>query len=1230
MLSREKFEDLLSERSEGIAIDFKRENYLLNDKNKDVRNRYRTSFVKDIITLANTPRDGSAYLILGVENTQIDGVFQNKRVGVQETIDDNFYQQILDADVIPCPPRLTTHIVEIDNLTFVVLEIGDFRPTDGPFTSKRSDGEKLKPSIIYYRNGSRNSEAKSDAELQRIYEWFQDGARDNRRSWEMFLEGMHNFEKGRSFILITTPIIGASSLEKQSLAFLPFFAVLDFDPLTDTESGTYNATKDLLRKQRSSHLHLPDDKLTPIIGNNTYWIAASGLGSDQVESKAINRRSWIRDFKFGIDRQIEELGKILNPKPVTCLIFCYDRKFNSDLFEPVLDQITAVFGDRIDFLFASDASISIETLAEKYYDRHSLNIPFSSISAGISERFLDVSSNDTVLALPSSYGNSVYITQEEARWLEEHLEIVYSSNALIDAGMESPKDFLRGAEISWNELDARFDAERDKTNGISSRAKQLLEQRDTARIQLFYPPGSGGTTVGKRVIWDLHNEFPSVVLNEAKGADTVERINFIREKSRLSVLVLIDSPSILRHQIDEIRDIAQSSGLPMVMLIVERQISTKIEELRNRFTIDRQLNNREIFRFYQRFIPYANDMDSKKGLEKLKESPRGNQHTPFIFGFTTFGRDYRRIDQYIHYRLEGLSDTQKKAVGFLTIAHHFGGSAVDAQNFASMLGLPRSKVVNLQQAFSNSPDTLELLIGTENNHWRTSNEILEEEILRQLLWPESSNRDNWRQRLSDWLIEFIEFCRGADSIYSTELRNILATVLVNRGNEIEIGTEKSGNNAFSVAIEKIPSREGQFEVLRNLAEQYPEEPHFQAHFGRFLSIRLRDFDRAVEVLQDAIKVQTNDNALHHMLGMAYRAKAYEQIEKREEIASIEVTVKAAQIAFEESREINPENEHGHISEAQMLVRLMDYAGRPHSGGFIEYIEKPSASTFIRDCYDQVEYLLERVRQNRQGEGSSEYERETRASLDAIFNRHERALQVWDNLRTRPEIYRPGINRKIIHTYLAQHERVWGNIPTNKIQRIVSLLNENLEAEPNNGRDLNMWVRAVRLLPSTPSIENVIERVSYWKTNATTSTDAIYYLYVHYAILAIEGGSYAFDQYRKYVDELQYITRTRKNRFVSLEWLSVHEKGIPLIHKSELGEWDEELDFWEGANQLRRVKGRISSIKHGGQGIIDLNGVEVMFAPNRGGFMRDRSENETVNFYLGFSYNGPYAWSVSSS
>ena len=170
-----------------------------------------------------------------------------------------------------------------------------------------------------------------------------------------------------------------------------------------------------------------------------------------------------------------------------------------------------------------------------------------------------------------------------------------------------------------------------------------------------------------------------------------------------------------------------------------------------------------------------------------------------------------------------------------------------------------------------------------------------------------------------------------------------------------------------------------------------------------------------------------------------------------------------------------------------------------------------------------------------------------------YGRHDQALQVWDNLLQRNDVYFPPIRRQIVWTYLARKNRSWSSLPQREIVRANELLERNLDQEPYNDKDMRMWIQSVRHLPVSPYVESVIEKVAYWQANSG-SIESTYYLYVLNALLAMEGSAFAADSARQYLDECRNRARLRRNRTKSFEWLGPGLQLAKLVHHSRLGDW----------------------------------------------------------------------------
>lgn len=595
----------------------------------------------------------------------------------------------------------------------------------------------------------------------------------------------------------------------------------------------------------------------------------------------------------------------------------------------------------------------------------------------------------------------------------------------------------------------------------------------------------------------------------------------------------------------------------------------------------------------------------------------------FYFGLVAFQRDFAGLGSFIGKRLALLNDAQKKILGFLAIAHRYGQQSLPSQAFSETLALPRGRAVDLPMALPQM--VLDLLITTDATRWRTTHDLVAAEILEQLLTPNSADRRVWAQQLSEWAVEFAHFCCGWSPVPSEEMLEVARRTFVYRDNTELLGTERAGTKQFAQLIQEIPSDEGKLVVLKTLTELYPQEAHFWAHLGRFYSMERRDHQNALVAIDRAIESEPTDSVLHHMRGMALRQEAYEQLQQRRPLeAALKLGMEAG-VSFARARELNPDDDHGYISEVQMILKLMDYAGREHPSGVHGYIGSPGANPYLRECFERAEDLLERVRNKREGEGPSHYEETCRGEMDALYGQYEQALQVFDSLLMRQDVFFPPVRRQIVWTYLARRGRRWDHLTPREVDRTVSLLEDNLREEPHSGTNLRLWVQAVRRSSHPPSLDTVIEKVTYWRANAD-SLEATYYLYVLYCLQAIEGSTIARDFAIRFRDDCRARARLRRNRTKSFEWLGRGSGIGRLAHHSQLGEWRQDIDFWDNTQPLGRTNGRISRFDGPQAGEIEVvGGLPAFFVPAKTGFFSRNCENRPVTFLLGFSYDGLRAW-----
>ena len=1220
---------------ESDVLDFKRDAYNLSEESK------KLELVKDVMCMYNTPREGDAYIILGVKEhkTKPHDLFGiDPDINPQHLDQSDLQRLFLEKfRVEPCP-EFKIDIIKYDEKNFGIITIPVRKI--GPCRVSNSDGEKLKSgSHIYFRRGASNDITRTPEETYSIMQWFQNDPTQSivsqqQSSWEQFLEAS-SIDNSSGFDLSRKYILVASSLREEIVGNLPILGeipatlVLDFDPKSDV-SGLLHEVQS--RIKRSLHTLVKRDRPTINPEGTTYWFFVRGLDGREGTLEIGDYKAWKKNYAGEIGEQLRIFARAVNPVPITCLVLWYQDPHLARHLQLVLSSIEEAFDNAVEFVIVTHYPGELQEINNEI-DVEIVNINIHELCSGLSVLLFSGGSTEaSEYLLPSSSNAPIQLDSDDRKWLEEELEIVH-----LNTGVTAPelneavgRRFLCGAEITWHELSLHCDVSRDKTEKVKRQVETELSRRRAWRVNLYHEAGAGGTTVARRILWDLHSKFPCVILKRSKPLETSERLFRLASLTGQPILLLIDSSQIHERQVDELYNYVRSKQLSVVILHVQRRLNPQAERERVVY-LEALLSNKECWQFVEKLSQF--EPTKRTELERLvSNNLQPKVKTAFYFGLQTFGREFIGLEGYVGHRLESLSSEQRSILLFLSIAHHYAQHSIKSQAFADFLGIPANRTVNLREAFSSCEEALDLLIEIGGNSWRTIHNLIAQEILEQGLINPGSDRRTWKQNLSNLAKNFAEFCRGNSLSPSEEMLELVRRTFIYRNNLDVLGTERVAAPAlqsFSQLLQNIPSPEGRLERLRQLTELYAEEAHFWAHLGRFYASQLKNYIQALECIEQAILLtDSEDHVLHHMKGMAIRYKINNLVAEKSEIQTIVDSAKVASDAFEEARKLSPDDEHGYISEVQLLAKILDYANTQHANGLLSYLATPGIDPFLLDSLERAEDLLEQVRLNREGQGElSPLEVDCRAKLDALYGRHDRALQTWDSLLSRKDSYHPPLRRQIIWTYLARHDRSWNKLPVRDLEKIISLLEENLQEEPSNDKDLRLWIQAVRWSKYAPTIESVIERVSYWKANSGT-LESVYYLYLLYVLSVLQGSAQAKDYAERYMEESRQMARFRRNRTTSFEWLGSGSGINSLTHHSELGQWKIDIEFWEKTEKLLRVQGRVNRVDAPQQGYIELRGgLLAFYVPARSNHSRGRSENQAVDFYLGFSYDGLRAWEV---
>ena len=972
-----------------------------------------------------------------------------------------------------------------------------------------------------------------------------------------------------------------------------------------------------MNKRVSLHRVTLDTRIAINPVGATYWYFTRGI---EGRESTLNTGSWIqwqRMYARDIQERLSRFAKVTN-SPVTVVVLWTELSLNRHL-DSFLGAIVASFGESVEIVIVCPAGTEYDNLADQY-TAHYLEIPIPQLFHGLGS--LQPNSRDiSQIVFPSSSGADIVLDEQTVTWLKEEMILVHKN-----AGLHHDKEdvthstFLRGRVISWFELGLHLDVDRDIADKMRKAIRRDLKNRVSTRINLYHAPGAGGTTLARRLLWDFRNEFPAIVLNRSQPSETVERIQKIFAETAQSVLIKIDGSRISDRQSDELHKLLSASNIPFVMLQVLRRFDPPKTSQRA-FFLDQKLSLAESIRFAGAL---TREMPSKKTA--IETAAMSQHRSAFYLGLVAFERDFSTIERYVAAHLIGLNEIQRRILVYLAIAHYYGQQSIQEQSFAEILEIPPNRSVNLTKALPVS--ALTLLICPERRRWRTIHHLVSEELIQQVLSTPTSDKRIWRNRLSDWATEFADFCDRSLPEPSEESMELLRRVFIYREESELLGSEGAAGKYYSRIVTDIPISQGKERVLRHLTELFPYEAHFWAHLSRFNAHELKDYDKAIEIADRALELAPGDHVLHHMKGMVCRSQAYDIMQQNLPLDVVLEKAKMASSAFAEARKLEPDDEYGFISEAQLIIRVIDYAGKVAKKNPVSAAADHN-DPWIRDGFQAVEDLLMQVREKRRDSAAdSEYEQRCQAKLTFLYGEHENALQIWDNLLSRKgNIYAPPIRRQIVWTLLSRGERDWGNMQPKEINRSVVLLEENIKEDPNDERNIRLWIQAIRYQAAPPSVETVVERVAYWVSN-TDTLEANYYLYVLYMLLAFKGSTVAVDQAIRILERCREKSRYRRDKTISYEWLGKASELKQLVHRDRLGGWNPEKRFWQNTSPLVRVKGVISKINGPQAGAIELPiGVTAFFVPGVSGHSAGRSENTSVTFFLGFSYDGLRAWSV---
>lgn len=997
-----------------------------------------------------------------------------------------------------------------------------------------------------------------------------------------------------AYVLMCGP--SSKIAEATVLSGVPVSLVIDFDSMTDRQ-GVMSNVKASGFSARVLHLGTPTAPPT-LSRNSTSWMCIRGFDDEEITEL----QSWKRSARKQFRRFLTDFGELTGGRQIVLIVAGDNGDWNG-WSTAVIDDLMAEFGSQLTvglygrLLPLIEADYAVECGEEEYRE-----------AIGRLVELLPAQDNPS---LPGESGLTI-LDARDAAWLREDMEPVGIGVEYSGQSDAAALDFLRGGEITWWALNENVDVLRSDYAAWRKSVEGVLKNRRTLRLNLFHAPGAGGTTMGRRTLYDLHTTYPSVIVERFRPIETARRIDFLARKSGLTVLCLVDSVRVSDVSVSNLLSDLHASSTSAVLLYVARRYSPP-SSLSNSPYLEERVDDAEAARFVETFSERV--PQQRRVIEEVGNYPDGRRN-PFMFGLSAFEDEFTGLDAYVSRRVQDLPEDQTRLLVFCAIAHYYGQLGVPEYAVARLIGLPASKSGSVARVLR--PETRGLLWRSPAGEWRTTHQLVAHEILMQM----GGGKYLWKRHLTTWGHEFAKFLLSGTPL-DEDLLRLAEAVFIQRGSQELLGSASGAQNMFSRLIEDVPSAEGAVELLAAASDLVPHEAHFAAHVARYYAFKLRDFPKASEFATRASALDPRDNVLHHVLGMVHRSRTYDAIGRGAELAELEPWVKLAADEFGQARELAPPSEeYAYISEIQLRIALIDYGIRGY-GSVADYLAgKPEP--LIVESVTVAEDLLSSVRYLGDARNPSGYEKTNRAKLTALYGDYEKALQLFNSLLDKPGHDSVPVRRQLVWTYLARVERDWRRLNPKSTERVLELLEQNLREGDYSANDVRQWWRAIRYQKTPPSQDRVHEVLTYWR-ESYRSPESLYCSYVVYALDAFDGSHVAVAETQRYQGECSRLSGGDPRAKLGIDWLGSGTGIKRLVHQSELGRWDPHLEFWSDTSRLRRIEARISDIRGPQAGNARFHGISVFFVPARAGVEKGRHENHILTGYLAFSRDGVRLW-----
>ena len=1087
---------------------------------------------------------------------------------------------------------------------------------------------------------------------------------ERQGAWREIWAACADFDASRSSYVLCGDFSDDSELaiNAESISRLPWTMVIDL-ARNGSESRSIEIARVAALSRRAFHKNLPTDTPKVSFARSLVWLMTKG-NCESPNSVTLTVSDWRRrGYLEGVRAWLRALRAELAPKKVV-IVFAISSDDEIQFSGRVWECFDEVFGDQHRVVVLTKADLNPEQLPEELASRV-VEAPLSALADGVIYQ----------LGSDSGVGDRIFLPRRQpeddeqgrlrraivpvddistVRYIEEEFELVHRGLCAQTglAGIAEPP-FLRGNEISWQELEARIDVNRDVYAELLATVETKLESYSNESLEFHHHPGAGATTVLRRLAWDLKDKFPVVILR-SHSAITPERIGALFALCGLPVLLIADGGALTESDRERLYRAIRARNVRCLILHASRSSNPANRERK----LTDPMGDAEAKRFFGRYAAglapqRANMLGQLASAEQFRR-----YRSAFFFGLYAFEEQFTHIRDFVAHHLTATTSQSRLAIQYIALVTAYSQVSLSIDMLAAIFDLPTDTA---DAELILGDQCARLVVAPENGQVRVVHPLIAKEILRHTVGENAKDAESeaWKLRLADISIRLICDLHRIAADQDIRSAQVLEHLLINREPWAEAngtsGSTLRGN--FSQLLSEIPDSNAQARVLGALTENFPNEPHYWNHRGRHSNLILKEsYHLAEEYLQNAIDLQPHDSLHRHSLGMVYRSEVRRVITVFRKQSGLSVddsktmtdTVfdaihdlhAQAMACFDVSRDLDPDNDHGYITAVQLTVEtiraLRDLSGHQNVTQLVG--ARSRVGRWVREALARGEEIFEAHKDRHAQDAASKFAIKCEGDLRELYGDFSGMISELHKLLSHPDTDASTTRRLIANAYLSRRKHNWANLESKDLRAINQLASENLEKGDPTDQDYSHWFQTYRRLPEYDESE-ARRRLMIW-AQARDSTQAHYYLYVLQFIRWYFGDSNDLTAMERHLKACTVDTGIGGNTR-STEWLGAAGYRCPMVHFGELGNWgdtEEGHRFYSKTECLERVQGIVGEIKKPQAGHVliyprkqdgvvpNMRPFRAFFAPGSD-FRPGRDEHQTVDFFLGFSAVGLRAWGV---